>query len=132
MTSAVLSQGNRVASPPNTVKWAVFLSVALFVEGLFILFPPFNDGVPGNVVVPLTVVSVATLVVCWWVWKCRRWAAIVLTAITGFNLLTGIPPLLDPPNNWVIALVIVGIVPAVLSLWLLWHPDSRRAYRSAS
>lgn len=130
MTSAVLSQSGRAVARPNTVKWGVIVTIALGLEGLLILVPPINDGVPFSAVIPLTLLSAVTVVLTWWVWKCRRWAAIALTALTAFNLLTSIPPLLDPPNNWVTALVIVGIVPAVVVMWLLWHPESRRAYRS--
>jgi hypothetical protein len=131
MSSATLSAAGRSVERPQTVTWAVaILAIGSIVfTGLSFLPLPGQDDIPMAAIIVGSALGVLTLVFCWWLWQCRKWAAIATTIVALLNMLSGLPGLGDPPSGTIAAMILAGIPVALISVWLIWHPASRRAYR---
>ena len=113
---------------PATVRLAIIISILGMIASIPFYFAPGFEDVPVAANVASIVFGVVTLVALRWLWECRRWAAIVVFAITLVNVLSAIPGLVDPPSGWVVAAIVVGIALALPVLVLLVLPESRRSY----
>lgn len=129
MSSVSIPQQSASPGRPQTIAWATWITAAAAILGLGFFFLPGSEDIPAGAVVIGIVATVLTLAGCWWLWKCKRWAAVLVTAIMVLNLLTSLPGLLDPPSNAIAAALVVNIPVTLLPIWLMWHPASRKAYR---
>ena len=105
------------------------LTVATNVLGFGAFLLPGMEDIPIGAVIVGTVIAAVVLSLSWWVWQRRKWAAITVTVVSLLNMLSSFPGLIERPNAWVVGVIIAGIPLTLVPLWLLWHPDSRRAYR---
>ncbi len=78
------------------------------------------------------VVALVSVVAAYSMWNLHRWGAILLFVVTLLDTLTALPGLFSPPNNWILAELIVGVPLSVVVLVLIALPSSRRAYQSHS
>ncbi len=129
MSSISASTGSFAPQRPATVTWALVLILGLSILGLGAFLLPGADKIPAGAIVIGVATTVLTLVLSWFAWQLRRWAVIGLTVINGLNMLSSIPGLFDPPSDALMAVIIAGIPLTLIPLWLLWHPESRKAYR---
>ena len=129
MSSVSLPHPSVSQGRPQTIAWATGLTVIFTIIGLGIFFLPGSEDIPAGAIVVGAVAAAITLAACWWLWNCKRWAAILVTVISVLNLLTSLPGLFDPPSNAIAAAIIIGIPVTLIPVWLLWHPASRKAYR---
>lgn len=129
MTAAASSLSSRVERPA-TIVWAVGIVLVTSLVNFVIPLLPHTGGIPTAAIVFGDITSAITIVLCLPLWQCKRWGAIVVTAVTGLNMLTAFPGLLDPPSGTVVAIILASIPLTIVPIWLMWHPDSRRAYRA--
>ncbi|MEO9254364.1 MAG: hypothetical protein ABI305_02405 [Tepidiformaceae bacterium] len=129
MTAAASSLSSRVERPA-TIVWAVAIIVVGNLANFFIPLLPNTGDIPGAALVVGDIASVITILLCLPLWQCRKWGAIAVTVITILNTLTAAPGLLDPPSGTVVAIILTTIPLAIVPIWLIWHPSSRRAYRA--
>ncbi len=118
-----------VSERPQTIAWATWITAFTSIVGLGLFFLPGSDDIPAGAIVIGLIATAVTLAGCWWLWNCKRWAAILITVISVLNLLTSLPGLIDPPSNAIAVALIIGIPLTILPIWLMWHPASRKAYR---
>ncbi len=129
MSSISASTAAFAPQRPATVTWALIIIVTVSILGLGFFFLPGADEIPAGAIAIGVASTVLTLALSWFAWQLRRWAVIGLTVINVLNLLSSIPGLFDPPSGAIMAALIVGIPLTAIPLWLLWHPESRKAYR---
>jgi hypothetical protein len=115
---------------PPAILWAVAITVVVNIASavLFVLPLPGNEDIPTGAVIFGVALSAVTVVLCYWLWQEKKWAAIAITIITLLNMLTGIPALLDPPSGTLVAIILAGVPLTLIPIWLMWHPTARRAY----
>lgn len=123
--SHALPQSDR----PAPVRLAVLLSIIAVIVSIPFYFAPGFEDVPLSANVFAVVAGIVTLAALRWLWECRRWAAIVIFAITALNVVSSIPGLVEPSSGWVVAAILIGMVFAIPVLVLLVLPESRRSYR---
>lgn len=128
MSAAASSLSSPIARPA-TIAWAAAIVVVGNLANFFIPLLPNTGDIPGAALVVGDIASAVTIVLCLPLWQCRRWGAIAVTVITVLNTLSAAPGLLDPPSGTVVAIILATIPLAIVPIWLMWHPDSRRAYR---
>ncbi len=129
MATSIAPGGELGRARPGAVTWAAGLAVALQIMYVVYGFIPAADF-PGTAIVIGLVVSLVTVVAAWGLWRLRRWGAILLFVVTLLDTLAALPGLFFPPNNWVLAELIVGIPLSVVVLVLIALPSSRRAYQA--
>lgn len=119
-----------ISAPPTPVAWAVYIIVASNVLLTIVGFLPIpgQDDIPVAALIVGSVLAIASVVLCWWLWQMKRWAAIAITALTAINAASSVPAFLDPPSGTVVAVVIAGIVTTIIPIWLMWQSTARRAY----
>ncbi len=110
------------------VAWAALLAVGIQIGSIPFSFTPGAD-IPGFAIVIGMVVLVLTVLAAWGMWNLRRWGAILMFVVTLLNTLTAIPGFFMPPNNWILAELVVGVPLSVVVLVLIALPSARRAYR---
>lgn len=130
MSSVGISPARQALERPVTVLWAVVIIAGCNVLSIVASFLPLkgNDDIPVAAIVVGTAFSLFTVAVCWWLWRCKRWAAIVVTVVGILNMLTALPGLGDPPSGTIEIIILASIPLTLLPLWLVWHPESRSAY----
>jgi hypothetical protein len=119
-------------NPIPQVRWAVavILGTNLLFLILFALVPiPGDENVPAAAVIVGNALSIASVALCWWLWRMKRWAVIAVTAILIFNMLSALPGLLNPPSAVIASLILLGIPAALIPVWLLWQRGPRSAYQ---
>jgi hypothetical protein len=114
---------------PSSVSWAALLAVGIEIGSIPFGFTPGAD-MPGFAVVIGIVVTLLTIVAAWGMWNLRRWGAIVMFVVTLLDTITAIPGLFMPPNDWILAELIIGVPLSVAVLVLIALPASRRAFRA--
>ncbi|MGA7670391.1 MAG: hypothetical protein WBW04_08200 [Nitrolancea sp.] len=131
MATSVAPGGELGRARPGAVAWEAGLAVALQIMYVVFGFIPGADF-PGIAIVIGLVVALLTVVAAYGMWNLHRWGAILLFVVTLLDTLTALPGLFFPPNNWVLAELIVGVPLSVVVLVLVALPSSRRAYKSHS
>lgn len=129
MSSMSTTTGAFAPKRPATLTWAIYLIVGFSILGLGFFFLPGADEIPAGAIVIGVVSTVLTVFLSWFAWQLKRWAVIGLTVINVLNLLSSIPGLFNPPSDAIMAALILSLPITAIPLWLLWHPESRKAYR---
>jgi len=129
MSSVAFSASSSASARPPTIVWAVAITLVTTILGFGSFLLPGAEKIPGAVIVFAVVIGVVTVALCWWLWNCRRWAAIALTVIGILNMLSSLPGLIEPPSAALVAVIIAGIPLTLAPVWLMWHPTARKAYR---
>jgi hypothetical protein len=117
------------SSRPETVTWAVILTVVPTLLSFPALLLPGADEIPAAAIVIGVILAVVTFIGAWGLWNCRKWGAIAVAIPTALNVLTSLPGLVGANSGWILASIIVMTPPAIAALVLIVHPNSRAAYR---
>lgn len=129
MTAAASSVANPIMRPA-TIAWAVGVVLVVSIANFLLPLIPDTGDVPRAAIITGDIVAAGSIVLCLPLWQCKRWAAIGITVINGFNALASIAGLVEPDTGTVVVVILTGIVLTIVTILLMWHPDSRRAYRA--
>ncbi|MEO9254365.1 MAG: hypothetical protein ABI305_02410 [Tepidiformaceae bacterium] len=129
MTAAASSLPHPIVRPA-TIAWAVGVVVIVSIANFFLPLIPNTGDIPPAAIVTGDIVAAGSIVLCLPLWQCKRWAAIAITVLNGFNALASIAGLVEPDTGTVVVVILTGMVLTIVTILLMWHPDSRRAYRA--
>ena len=114
---------------PSTVTWAVMILVGFNLASWGLVLLLGRNSIPAGTVALGLTTGAQVVLLSWGLWFLQRWAALIVSAVAGPNLLVFLAGVLSRPNRWSVGLFVVAVPMTLLPILLIWHPASRRAYR---
>ncbi|MCC7362735.1 MAG: serine/threonine protein kinase [Dehalococcoidia bacterium] len=114
---------------PLSIKLAVLLSL-LFLAQIMLSTAMSAETTLAEATNSAAWLGVVVGIPLWWLWRCKRWAAVALTVMHGIGLaamLLFVP--FGAPSSGELVFVGAFCVWLIACVALTWHPASRAAYR---
>jgi hypothetical protein len=119
---------------PLTVTIAVVLHALLGLAAILITIPEMTGGVspdegpPMFIVVTSLVIGVLSLVSAWGAWQGKKWGMVSAIVLRILDALGAAPGIVFAPTLVLSIAATVSVLLAIVVIWLLLMPVSRRAF----
>jgi hypothetical protein len=119
---------------PLPVTIAVVLHALLGLAAIFITIPEMTGGVspdegpPMFIVVTSLVIGVLSLVSAWGAWQGKKWGQVSTIVLRALDGLGAAPGIVFAPTSMLSITAILSVILAIVVIWLLLMPVSRRFY----
>jgi uncharacterized membrane protein (DUF2068 family) len=119
---------------PLPVTIAVVLHALLGLAAILITIPEMTGGVspdegpPMFIVVTSLVIGILSLISAWGAWQGKKWGLISTIVLRALDALGAAPGIFFAPTTVLSITATVSVILAIVIIWLLLMPVSRRAY----
>ena len=119
---------------PLPVTIAVALQALLGLTAIFLTIPEMtgavspDEGPPMIIVVTSLVIGILSLVSAWGAWQGKKWGQVSTIALRALDALSSAPGIVFAPTLALSVTATVSVILAIVVIWLLLMPVSRRVY----
>jgi|GEM_PF-800559 len=119
---------------PLPVTIAVVLHALLGLAAIFITIPEMtgavgpDEGPPMFIVVTSLVIGILSLVSAWGAWQGKKWGQLSTIVLRALDGLSSAPGIVFAPTLGLSITATVSVILAIVVIWLLLMPVSRRFY----
>jgi len=119
---------------PLPVTIAVVLHALLGLAAIFLTIPEMtgavspDEGPPMFIVVTSLIIGILSLVSAWGAWQGKKWGQISTIVLRALDALGSAPGIVFAPTLALSVTAGVSVILAIVVIWLLLMPVSRRIY----
>lgn len=116
------------------VTSAVVLHALLGLAAIFITIPELtgtvgpDEGPPMFIVVTALIIGILSLVSAWGTWQGKKWGQVSTIVLRALDGLSSAPGVIFAPTVALAVMAGVSVILAIVVIWLLLIPTSRRVF----